>query len=168
MREFRYFPNASINGCEFADTTAEAGPAIARLVQLVTAQGLLLGDILAGFHNMDSDAARVVEAAYRRALRDTSPTVDPPPSSPVLSLQVVPPSQAVPPSRVLLPSQPVDECISGTVYADPTNRTILQLYRQGLLQHDQAAVPGVESRLAELLDCGNHLSLRPPGEPELY
>ena len=57
MREFRYFPNASINGCEFADTTAEADPAIARLVQLVTAQGLLLGKILAGFHDMDSDAA---------------------------------------------------------------------------------------------------------------
>ena len=61
----------------------------------------------------------------------------------------------------------MDECISGTVYADPTNRTILQLYRQGLLQHDQAAAPGVESRLAELLNFGKHLSLRPPGEPEL-
>src|ERR1043165_4809472 len=61
MREFRYFPNASIHDCEFADTTAEADPAIARLVQFVTAHGLLLGDILAGFHHMDSDAARVVE-----------------------------------------------------------------------------------------------------------
>ena len=57
MREFRYFPNASINGCEFADTTAEADPAIARLVQFITAQGLLLGEIIAGFHDMDSDAA---------------------------------------------------------------------------------------------------------------
>src|SRR4051812_48219375 len=104
MREFRYFPNASIRGCEFADTTAEADPAIARLVQFVTAQGLLLGDILAGFHDMDSDAARVVQAAYRRGRRDTSPAVDPLPSSPVLSSQVVPSSQAVPPSRVLLPS----------------------------------------------------------------
>src|ERR1043165_5360980 len=53
MREFRYFPNASANGCEIADTTTEVDPAIARLVQLVTAQGLLLGEILAGFHDMD-------------------------------------------------------------------------------------------------------------------
>src|SRR4051812_36081008 len=37
MREFRYFPNASIRGCEFADTTVEADPAIARLVQFFTA-----------------------------------------------------------------------------------------------------------------------------------
>src|SRR4051812_8101688 len=150
MREFRYFPNASIHGCEFA-----------------TAQGLLLGDILAGFHDMDSYAARVVEAAYRRGRRDTSPAIDLLPSSPVLSSQVVPPSQAMPPSRVVLPSQPVDECISGTVYADPTNRTILQLYRQGLLQQDLVTTPGVESRLAELLDYGKHLSLRPPRELEL-
>src|SRR3954463_9965749 len=98
MREFLYFPNASIRGCEFADTTTEADPAIARLVQFVTAQGLLLGDILAGFHDMDSDAARFVEAAYRRGRRDTSPVVDPLSSSPVLSLQVVPPSLVVPPS----------------------------------------------------------------------
>src|SRR3954466_13133723 len=120
MREFRFFSNASVRGCEFADTTAEADPAIARLVQFVTAQGLLLGDILAGFHDMDSHAARVVEAAYRRGRRDTSPAVDLLPSRPVLSSQVVPPSQAVPPSRVVLPSEPVDECISVTVYADPT------------------------------------------------
>ena len=164
MREFRYFPNASTNGCQIDDTTAEADPAIARLVQFITAQGLLLGEILAGFHDMDSDAARVVEAAYRRGRRDTSPTIDLLPSGPVLSSQVVPSSQAVSPSRVVLPSQLVDECISGAVYADCT---ILQLYRQGLLQQDQAPAPGVESQLAELLDFGKHLSLRPPGEPEL-
>src|SRR3954469_9001236 len=156
MREFRYFPSASIRGGEFADATAEADPAIARLVQIVTAQGLLLGDILAGFHDMDNDAARVVQASYRRGRRDTSPAVDLLPSSPVLSSRVVPPSQAVPPSRVVLPSEPVDECISGTVYADPTNRTILQLYRQGLLQQDLVAAPGVESRLAEYIQTYSH------------
>ena len=75
-------------------------------------------------------------------------------------------SQVVPPSQVVLPSQPVDECNLGTVYTDPTNRTILQLYRQGLVQQDPAAAPGVESRLVELLDFGKHLSLCPPGEPE--
>ena len=116
---------------------------------------------------MDRDAARVVEAAYRRGRRDTSSTVDLLPSGPVLSSQVVPSSQAVSPSRIVLPSQPMDVCISGAVYADHTNCTILQLYRQGLLQQDQAPAPGVESRLAELLDFGKHLSLCPPREPEL-
>ena len=154
MQEFRYFPNVSSFGSEPADTTKEADPAIARLVQFITAQGLLLGDILTGFNAMDSDAVRVVEAAYRRGRQDTSQAVDPLLPNPVL------------PSRVVLPSQPVNQCNLGAIDADSTNRTIFQLYRQGLLQQDPAAAPGVESRLVELLDFGKHLSLRPPGEPE--
>src|SRR3954464_9716067 len=103
---------------------------------------------------MDSGTTRAVDASYRAGRQDTSPAVDPLPSNQVL------------PSRVVLPSQPVDECSPGTVYADPTNRIILQLYRQGLLQQDPASAPGVESRLAGLLDFGKHLRLRPLGEPE--
>src|SRR3954465_15815118 len=161
MREFRYFPNASSFSCELADTTKEVDPTIVRLVQFSTAQGLLLGGILGEFKAMDSGIMQAIGAAYRAGRQGSAQAVDPLLPSPVLSSQVVPPFQ------VVLPSQPVDECHLGTVNADPTNSTILQLYRQGLLQQGPGAAPGVESRLAELLDFGKHLSLRPPGEPKL-
>src|SRR3954462_868950 len=64
MREFRYFLSVSSFGCELADTTKEADPALVRLVQFSTAQGLLLSGILGEFKALDSGVTQAVRAAY--------------------------------------------------------------------------------------------------------
>src|SRR4051812_8565916 len=85
MREFRYFPNVSSFGCELADTTKEADPAIVRLVQFSTTQGLLLGGILAEFKALDSGVTQVVGAAYRAGRQGSAQAVDPLLPNPVQS-----------------------------------------------------------------------------------
>src|SRR3954470_7308541 len=98
MREFRYFPNVSSFGCELADTSKEADPAIVRLVQFSTAQGLLLSGILGEFKALDGGITQAVGAAYRSGRQGSAQAVDPLLPSSVLSSQVVPPSQVVLPS----------------------------------------------------------------------
>ena len=46
MREFRYFPSSSKAGGEFSSAVKEADPALARLVQFIDAQGLLIAGII--------------------------------------------------------------------------------------------------------------------------
>src|SRR3954462_3234888 len=92
MREFRYFPNVSSFGCELPDTTKEADPAIVRLVQFSTAQGLLLGGILGEFKALDGGITQAVGAAYRAGRQGSSQAINPLLPNPVLSSQVMPPS----------------------------------------------------------------------------
>ena len=64
-------------------------PAIARLVQYITAQGMMIAKMLAEFRTMDNDAVRVVTEAYREARKFASQAVHPTPSEPVLPSQPV-------------------------------------------------------------------------------
>jgi hypothetical protein len=65
MREFRYFPSATSTGCEFFITVEDDDLAIARLVQFIAAQGLLLSGILGEFKSVDRDTLRVVTCDAR-------------------------------------------------------------------------------------------------------
>ena len=59
-------------------------PAIARLVQYITAQGMMISKMLAEFRTLDNDAVRVVKEAYCAARKFASQAVHPTPSEPVL------------------------------------------------------------------------------------
>jgi hypothetical protein len=54
-REFRYLPSPSKASREFFNTAGEADPALARLVQFIEAQGLLIGGIIREFQSLDRD-----------------------------------------------------------------------------------------------------------------
>ena len=59
-------------------------PAIARLVQYITAQGMMIARMLAEFTTMDNDAVRFVTEAYREARKFASQAVHPTASKLVL------------------------------------------------------------------------------------
>ena len=63
--------------------------AIARLVQYITAQGMMIAKMLAEFRTMDNDAVQVATKAYREARKFASQAVRPTPSDPVLPSQPV-------------------------------------------------------------------------------
>jgi hypothetical protein len=150
MREFRHFPSAANTGWEFSNAALDDDPAIARLVQFITAQGMLIGSILGEFKAIDRNATRVVTEAYREARQDASQIADPMPSGPVLS------------------SQPVHWLKPGTVNLQSFDRAVSRLRRQGKLMPASAATPAVEPQPIEVSDeeDGDWLSLRPPGEPQ--
>ena len=54
--------------------------AIARLVQYITAQGMLISMLLAEFRSMDSNVVQVVKEAYHKARKFASLDVCPTPS----------------------------------------------------------------------------------------
>ena len=64
-------------------------PAIARLVQYITAQGMMISQMLAEFRTLDNDAVRVVKEAYRESRKFASQVICPTPSEPVLPSQPV-------------------------------------------------------------------------------
>lgn len=147
MREFRYFPSASSTGWEFSHAAQEGDPAIVRLVQFISAQGMMIGSILGEFQAIDRDATRVVTEAYREARQAASQIADPMPSGPVLS------------------SQPVPWLKPGTANLRSIDRTICHLH--GFLPAS-SATPAGEPQPIEVLDDEDRdwLSLRPPGEPQ--
>ena len=147
MREFRYFPSVSSLGFEYPSTVEDADPAIARLVQFITTQGLLIGGILGEFKAMDKDTTRVVTEAYRETRQAATQTVNPMLPNPV------------PPSQLVNPYRP------GIINTHSINRVVRRFRRQGLLRQVPFVTHAVEPRPMEIPDFGKCLSLRPPGEP---
>jgi hypothetical protein len=90
MREFRHLPSSPKASREFSSAAGEADPALARLVQFIKAQGLLIGGIIREFQPLDRDNTQAITEAYRDARQAASPTTLPllpnpePPSQPVL------------------------------------------------------------------------------------
>jgi hypothetical protein len=162
MQEFRYFPSSSDAGCDFSSAVGDADPAIARLVQFIAAQGLLLAGIIREFQSIDRDTTRVVTEAYRDARQAASQTT--------ISLlpNSVPPSRLVPPSQPVLPSQPVNPIQPGIIYPSYVARAIRRLRRRDMLRQAPAATPAVAPQPIVVSDDedGSWLSLRPPGEPQ--
>ena len=76
-------------GSKHPITVREDDPAIARLVQYITAQGMMISKMLAEFRTVDNDAVRVVKEAYRAARKFASQAVHPTLSEPVLPSQPV-------------------------------------------------------------------------------
>ena len=68
-------PSSSIQGDD---------PAIARLVQYITAQGMMISQMLAEFRTLDNDAVRVVKEAYRESRKFASQVICPTPSKQML------------------------------------------------------------------------------------
>jgi hypothetical protein len=67
MQEFCYLPSSSDIAGRFSSIVGDVDPTIARLVQYIDAQGLLLSGILREFQAIDTDTTRVVTEAYRAA-----------------------------------------------------------------------------------------------------
>ena len=88
-REFCFFPVVTEAGIQPPITVPGDDPAIARLVQYITAQGMMIAKMLAEFRTLDNDAVRVVKEAYREARKFASQVICPTPSEPVLSSQPV-------------------------------------------------------------------------------
>jgi hypothetical protein len=95
MREFRYFPSSSKAGGEFSSAVKEADPALARLVQFIDAQALLIAGIIREFQSLDRDNTRAIMKAYHDAHQAASQ----------ITLPLLPNPE--PPSQPVLPSQPV-------------------------------------------------------------
>ena len=62
-REFCFFPIVAEAGMQPSPTIQRDDPAIARLVQYITAQGMMISKMLAEFRTLDNDAVRVVMEA---------------------------------------------------------------------------------------------------------
>ena len=122
-------------------------PAIARLVQYITAQGMMISKMLAEFRTMDNDVVRVVKETHREARKFTSQVVCPTPSELVLS------------------SQPVLWPKPNIITLD---KALLWIHQQHLLGSISATPPAVEPQPIVVSDDedGGWLSLRPPGEPQ--
>ena len=88
-REFCFFPVVAEAGMQPSHAIQGDDPAIARLVQYITAQGMMISRMLAEFRTLDNDAMRVVKEAYRAACKFASQAVCPTPSEPVRSSQPV-------------------------------------------------------------------------------
>ena len=146
-REFCYFPVVTEAGIQPPLTVPGDDPAIARLVQYITAQGMMISKMLAEFRTLDNDVVRVVKEAYREAREFASQAVHPTPSEP------------------LLPSQPV---LWPRPNINTLDKAIFWIHQQHLLGSIPAAPPVVEPQPIVLSDDedGDWLSLRPPGEPQ--
>ena len=142
-REFCFFPTVSNAVMQPSSVSQGDDPAIARLVQYITAQGMLISMLLAEFRAMDNNVVRVVKEAYREARKFASQAVGPTPSEPVLS------------------SQPVLWPKPNIITLD---KSLLRIHQQ----HFPGAIPAPPPQPIEVSDDedGDWLSLRPPGEPQ--
>ena len=122
-------------------------PAIALLVQYITAQGMMISKMLAKFGTMDNNAVRIVTEAYREARKFASQAARPTPSEPVL------------------PAQPVLWPKPNIITLD---KALLRMHQQHLLGSISATPPAAEPQPILVSDDedGDWLSLRPPGEPQ--
>jgi hypothetical protein len=157
MREFRYLPSLSKASREFFNAAGEVDPALARLVQFIEAQALLIAGIIREFQSLDRDNTRAITEAYRDARPAASQT----------TLPLLPNPE--PPLQPVLPSQPVNPWHPpGISYSSYVARAIRRLRRQGMLRQAPAAPPVVASQPIVVSDDedGDWLSLRPPGEPQ--
>jgi hypothetical protein len=157
MREFRYLPSPSKASREFFNSAGEADPALARLVQFIEAQGLLIGVIIREFQSLDRDNTRAITEAYREARQAASPT----------TLPLLPNPE--PPSQPALPSQPVNPWQSpGIIHSSHVARAIHRLRRQGMLRQAPAASPAEAPQPIVVSDDEDDgwLSLRMPEEPQ--
>ena len=68
-QEFCFSPVVTEAGIQPPTTVPGDNPAIARLVQYITAQGMMISKMLAEFRTLDNDAVRVVTEAYREACK---------------------------------------------------------------------------------------------------
>jgi hypothetical protein len=157
MREFRYLPSPSKASREFFNAAGEADPALARLVQFIEAQGLLIGGIIREFQSLDRDNNRAITEAYRDARQAASQTPLP------LLPKPEPSSQPVLPSQHMNPWQP-----PGIIYSSYVARAIRRLRRRGMLRQAPAAPPAEAPQPIVVSDDEDDgwLSLRPPGEPQ--
>ena len=146
-REFCFFPIVAEVGMQPSPAIQGDDPAIARLVQYITAQGMMIAQMLAEFRTLDNDAVRVVQEAYRESRKFASQVICPMPSEPVL------PSQSV-----LWPRPNI-------VTLD---KALLRIHRQHFLGSISATPPAAEPQPIEVShdEDGDWLSLRPPGEPQ--
>ena len=118
MREFRYLPSPSKASREFFNAAGEADPALARLVQFIEAQGLLIGGIIREFQSLGRDNNRAITEAYRDARQASSQTTL------LLLPNPEPPLQPVPPSQPVNPWQP-----PGIIHSSYVARAIRRLHR---------------------------------------
>ena len=89
-REFCFFPIVAEGGIQPSPTIQGDDPAIALLVQYITAQGMMISKMLAEFRTLDDDAVRVVKEAYHEARKFASQVICPAiRTSAVLSTRVV-------------------------------------------------------------------------------
>ena len=146
-RDFCFYPIVTEVGMQPSPAIQGDDPAIARLVQYITAQGMMISQMLAEFRTLDNDAVRVVKEAYREARKFASQVICPTPSEPVLS------------------SQPVLWPRPNIVTLD---KALLRIHQQHLLGSISATPPAAEPQPIVLSDDedGDWLSLRPPGEPQ--
>jgi hypothetical protein len=157
MREFRYFPSSSKAGGEFSSAVKEADPALARLVQFIDAQALLIAGIIREFQSLDRDNNRAITEAYRDARQATSQT----------TLPLLPNPE--PPLQPVLPSQPVNPWQPpGIIHSSHVARAIRRFRRRGMLRQAPAAAPAEAPQPIMVSDDedGDWLSLHPPGEPQ--
>ena len=87
--DFCFYPIVTEVGMQPSPTSQGDDPAIAHLVQYITAQGMMISQMLAEFRTLDNDAVRFVKEAYREARKFASQVICPTPSEPVLSSQPV-------------------------------------------------------------------------------
>ena len=76
-RELWFFPVAAELGSKHPITVREDDPAIARLVQYITAEGMLIAKMIAEFRTLDRDATWVFTEAYREAHQVASQATHP-------------------------------------------------------------------------------------------
>ena len=145
-RDSCFYPIVTEVGMQPSPASQGDDPAIAHLVQYITAQVMMISQMLAEFQTLDNDAVRVVKEAYREAHKFASQVICPTPSGPVLS------------------SQPVLWPRPNIVTLD---KALLQIHQQHLLGSISATPPAAESQPIVVSDDedGDWLSLRPPGEP---
>jgi hypothetical protein len=151
MREFCYLPSPSKASREFFNAAGEADPALARLVQFIEAQGLLIGGIIQEFQSLDRDNNRAITEAYRDARQAASQT----------TLPLLPNPE--PPSQPVNPWQP-----PGIIHSSYVARAICRFHRRGMLRQGPAAPPAEAPQPIVVSDDedGDWLSLCPPGEPQ--
>ena len=79
-REFGFFPIVAEARIQPSSTIQGDDPAIARLMQYITAQGMMISQMLAEFRTPDNDAVRVVKEAYHESRKFASQVIFPTPS----------------------------------------------------------------------------------------
>ena len=119
-------------------------------MQFITAQGLVIGNLIKEFKTLDREVSQVVRKAYCEGRQIASQTIVPMPSSPVLCSHLVP------------------WLMSGIINRDSINKDIYRLRYQGLLGQALATSQEVEPQPIKVSDDGGEdwLSLRLPGEPQ--